>query len=132
MVLYYLQTCCSSPTITIHFVCCSGRSDYSGDTALTLAAWQGHFAVIDVIVSFSDIDHCEDEAGMNALHLAITGNHLDCVTRLLQEGASVDITDAKGNTATQTAAVYTTDGTILQVYRFILLAVVRAHDNSKA
>ena len=52
---------------------------------------------------------------MNALHLAISGNHLDCVTRLLREGASVDITDAKGNNATQTAAIYTADGSMLEV-----------------
>ena len=71
--------------------------------------------MVDVIASFSDIDHCEDEARMSALHLAISGTHLDCVARLLQEGASVDITDARGNMALQTAAIYTADGSMLEV-----------------
>ena len=53
---------------------------------------------------------------MSALQLAVSGNHSECVVRLLREGASVDVTDVKGNNAMQTAAIYTSDSITLKVY----------------
>ena len=63
------------------------------DTALSLAATNGHTrAVQDLISMGADVNRTQ-EPGVNALHIAAINQDFDMIRTLVEEGASLDITD---------------------------------------
>ena len=87
--------------------------DTSSDTALTIAAWHEHDNLLEYLAPHSNLSHCEHEEGMDALHLAVAKDNLNCVSVLLQAGASINTRDQNGNTALITAAIHTSGTAIL-------------------
>ncbi|KAI4872225.1 hypothetical protein NFI96_012399 [Prochilodus magdalenae] len=90
-------------------------SDHQGQTALTLAARQGHIGVLQILLEWAQDQGCDtpavrsllehvDSEGWTALRSAAWGGHKDTVKMLLEAGAEVDGCDADGRTALRAAA----------------------------
>uniref|UniRef100_A0A8D3DBS6 Ankyrin repeat domain-containing protein 50-like n=1 Tax=Scophthalmus maximus TaxID=52904 RepID=A0A8D3DBS6_SCOMX len=78
--------------------------DNHGQTALTLAARQGHTKVVNCLIGCeANINHT-DHDGWTALRSAAWGGHSEVVSALLYAGAKVDCADADGRTALRAAA----------------------------
>jgi len=80
------------------------------NSALIAAAGDGNVAVLDVLLSRAADPDLRDAEGRTAVMHAASRGHVDCVTRLIEVGASVNIEDhhacgisvlvvAKGNVA---------------------------------
>ena len=68
------------------------QQNSSGDTALHLAAANGHRTVVSLLVgSQSDVD-LKNLEGQTALHLAAASGQTDIVELLLDHGAKIDLT----------------------------------------
>lgn len=90
-------------------------TDNQGQTALTLAAKQGHVGVLQVLLDWVQeqrskgsaahtlLEHADSE-GWTALRSAAWGGHKEAVRRLLEAGAEVDGCDSDGRTALRAAA----------------------------
>ena len=80
-------------------------SDNRGETALILAAQEGHGpTVTSLLAAGADLDQATSIDRMTSLMLAADGGHLDVVERLLEAGADVDLRDRLGRTAGDWAA----------------------------
>lgn len=93
--------------------CDVNLEDKTSDTALTIATWHEHDDVVEFLAPLSKLSHCEAEEGMDALHLAVAKDNLNCVSVLLQHGACINTVDLKGNTALHSAATHTSGKSIL-------------------
>ncbi|XP_077868333.1 ankyrin repeat domain-containing protein 16-like [Saccoglossus kowalevskii] len=62
---------------------------------LHLAAKEGHVGAIDCLICHNADVNITDSKGRTALHMAVGGQHFDCVEELLKNGA-IDITDING------------------------------------
>ena len=63
-----------------------------GDTALTLAAMNGHIRAVQTLISMG-ADVNLKGAGLNALHIAAMNKDFDMLRTIVEAGASLDITD---------------------------------------
>ncbi|XP_035378908.1 ankyrin repeat domain-containing protein 50 [Electrophorus electricus] len=90
-------------------------SDHQGQTALTLAARQGHAGVLQVLLEWAleqgrdgaavrALTEHADSEGWTALRSAAWGGHKESVKVLLEAGAEVDGCDADGRTALRAAS----------------------------
>lgn len=90
-------------------------NDNQGQTALTLAARQGHVGVLQVLLDWMQEQGCEspaarallehaDNEGWTALRSAAWGGYKEAVSLLLEAGAEVDGCDSDGRTALRAAA----------------------------
>ncbi|XP_066542576.1 ankyrin repeat domain-containing protein 50 isoform X2 [Hoplias malabaricus] len=90
-------------------------SDHQGQTALTLAARQGHIGVLQILLEWAHDQGCDtpsvrallehaDSEGWTALRSAAWGGHKDAVKMLLEAGTEVDGCDPDGRTALRAAA----------------------------
>uniref|UniRef100_A0A9J8APR5 Ankyrin repeat domain 50-like n=1 Tax=Cyprinus carpio carpio TaxID=630221 RepID=A0A9J8APR5_CYPCA len=90
-------------------------NDNQGQTALTLAARQGHVGVLQVLLDWvreqgskrptaqALLEHVDSE-GWTALRSAAWGGHKEAVRLLLEAGADIDGCDSDGRTALRAAA----------------------------
>lgn len=90
-------------------------NDNQGQTALTLAARQGHVGVLQVLLEWVQkkgnrstaaqtlLEHVDSE-GWTALRSAAWGGHKEAVRLLLEAGAEIDGCDSDGRTALRAAA----------------------------
>lgn len=90
-------------------------NDNQGQTALTLAARQGHAGVLQVLLEWVQeqgskspaaqalLEHVDSE-GWTALRSAAWGGHKEAVRLLLEAGAEIDGCDSDGRTALRAAA----------------------------
>jgi ankyrin repeat protein len=75
----------------------NGRSDLTGDTALHVAAYNGHDSVVDHLCQHHANVNIKANDGWTPLHLACMYGHENVVITLL-EYADVNIKDDDGNT----------------------------------
>jgi ankyrin repeat protein len=79
--------------------------DQLDSTALTLAAGNGHDAVLELLLKADvDVDWRTERDGYSALMLAAELGHSSTVGILLAAGANPDLNDRNGNTACELAA----------------------------
>lgn len=74
-------------------------------TALMVAAWKGHSAVVDLLIAHRANLNARAERGQTALMLAAAQAHSRCAETLITAGAMLDVVDEKGQTALHKAAV---------------------------
>ena len=74
-------------------------------TALMVAAWKGHSAVVDLLIAHRANLNARAERGQTALMLAAAQAHSRCAETLITAGALLDVVDEKGQTALHKAAV---------------------------
>ena len=79
------------------------RPMYNGFTAIIMAAWKGHFEIVEYLLSFNPDLNDETERCETALILASTMGHVDIVKLLLVKGADPNIQSITGNTALMSA-----------------------------
>jgi len=70
--------------------------DHAGDTALHLAAAQGHNEVVEHLLSRGIEMEIRNFAGRTALHLACLNCNLDCIKTLVEAGANARMRDKEG------------------------------------
>jgi ankyrin repeat protein len=82
--------------------------DGGGDTALILAAGEGHSAVVSVLLTVANISvNLQNVDGFSALMRAAGGDHSEVVTRLLAvSGISVNLQNDDGATALDFANIF--------------------------
>ena len=79
-------------------------ADEFGKTALMCAAAAGDAACLKLLLLEADVDlHAQDFAGRDALMLAVSGGHYDCITALLAAGANANTRRHDGDTALHVA-----------------------------
>ena len=79
-------------------------TDERGFTALLWAAWNGHYAVVDVLLKRrADIEHTDEDGQTALFHAAWYGHHL-VVSLLLEEGADPNKADNEGEAPLSAAA----------------------------
>ena len=66
------------------------------NTALQLAAMEGHNASVEVLLSWGAEVNPQDHAGFTPLHVACQDGHLICVETLLKAGASLTLPNIQG------------------------------------
>ena len=80
-------------------------SKYSGCTSLHFAAQFGHAQIIHRLLNEKDLDtDATDQQGMTALHVAINRGYEEICKELVNNGACVTMTTAKGQTCLHLAA----------------------------
>ncbi|MDC7235830.1 MAG: ankyrin repeat domain-containing protein [Spirochaetales bacterium] len=90
------------------------RFDFS-QTALHLAAEQGHEGVLSLLMEEgADLD-ARDKPGNTALHSAVRGGYKNIVTMLLNAGADVNATDYNSNVPLHMAMTHDNDTEILRI-----------------
>ncbi|XP_066587186.1 transient receptor potential cation channel protein painless isoform X2 [Prorops nasuta] len=72
---------------------------------LHFAAEAGHIGVLQVLLSYPTTNPNLQIGGQTALHLAVKNKNVQCMTVLLENGASPNIPNSKGITAIHAAAV---------------------------
>jgi Ankyrin repeats (3 copies)/Ankyrin repeats (many copies)/Ankyrin repeat len=80
------------------------KKDNVGQTALSMAALQGHEVVVRLLVDRGADIHAKDHGGWTALHLAAEGGHEAVVRLLVDGGADIHAKDHGGWTALHQAA----------------------------
>ncbi len=73
--------------------------DSGGDTALTWAAWLGHYDTVKFLLDKGAGLESPGMQGKSALIWAAQGSRTDVIRMLLERGANVDARDDNGNTA---------------------------------
>uniref|UniRef100_A0A096M1E1 Ankyrin 2 n=1 Tax=Poecilia formosa TaxID=48698 RepID=A0A096M1E1_POEFO len=82
------------------------KAKSDSNTSFLRAARAGNTdKVLEFLKNGVDICTCNQQNGLNALHLAAKEGHKDLVEELLQRGASVDSSTKKGNTALHIASL---------------------------
>jgi ankyrin repeat protein len=67
---------------------------------LTVAAYNGHLEVIDLLVEHgADLNQRDSQYGYTALHWTVHGGKLDAAQYLVDYGCNVEAEDSEGNTA---------------------------------
>ncbi|XP_071100169.1 uncharacterized protein [Haliotis cracherodii] len=77
--------------------------DENRKTALSLAAGNGHKAIVELLLHHVDI-HTKDTLGMTALHYAAEKGQIDVIRVFVQKGVKLNETDETGRTALHHAA----------------------------
>ena len=74
------------------------RQDEYGQTALSVAARWGNTSLVDYLLSLSivDIDAGVSSTCGTALHAGSWAGHQTCVEKIIDAGANVSATDARG------------------------------------
>ena len=72
--------------------------------ALHLAAYQGHHALVEVLLSWGAEVNPQDYLGLTPLHAACQEGHLLCVLTLLKAGASLTLPNNQGSLPIHSAA----------------------------
>lgn len=80
-------------------------TDEHGQTALMLAADQGHIDTVKVLLQHRPLLDLQNKLGATALMFASFNGHLEVVTELLKAGASVNAKAKNGGTALMQATV---------------------------
>ena len=70
--------------------------DCYGMTPMMLACGLGHVLIMDVLLNAGAAIESRDSIGWTPLHYCITGDSIECLKTLLDEGADRSITDKKG------------------------------------
>ncbi|KAG1461775.1 hypothetical protein G6F56_005654 [Rhizopus delemar] len=78
--------------------------DREGETALLKAAYNGHFPVVQYLVSKNANIHSKDKDGWTALHNACARGYLPVARLLIQHDARVDVKSKMGHTPLINAA----------------------------
>ena len=79
-------------------------TDRYGESALTLAASQGHGDVVSLLINHNaEIDFQNTEDGNSALHLASQNGFLEIAEILIKNGANIDLRNKNGWTPLITA-----------------------------
>ncbi len=74
-----------------------------GHTAISVASESKNIEAIDALIDLGcNIDH-QDFEGQTALMHSIIGNYLESVIRLIEKGASIELTDSNGRNARKIA-----------------------------
>ena len=94
------------------------EQDEKNQTALHLAAGDGHDKVVQQLLEKGVKIDVEDGEGRTALHLAAGDAHDKVVQRLLEVGARTDARDRRGRTAFHMAAEYGHEGVIQQLLKY--------------
>ena len=89
----------ASPNYKIYDV----RPLYDGFTAIIMAAWKGHFEIVEYLLTFNPNLNDETERCQTALILASTMGYVDIVRLLLVKGADPNRKSVGGNTALMSA-----------------------------
>lgn len=79
----------------------NAQDSLAHEPPLWWAIFNPHHNIIPVLVAHKADLHWQDDQGMDALMWAVVGGQLIAVQQLLRAGASVHVTDKKGNTALQ-------------------------------
>jgi len=79
-------------------------ADQDGESALTVAAHEGHTAAVDALVAAGANVNAKDKDGITPLMSAASSNRAGAVRALLAKGASVNETNNDGATALVAAA----------------------------
>ena len=69
-----------------------------GSTAILIAAWKGHFAVVRFLAENGADLEKKEKGGLSPLHVAAANNNLDIVRYLVEQGADKDSVDSDGDT----------------------------------
>jgi ankyrin repeat protein len=80
-------------------------TDEHGQTALMLAADQGHIDTVNFLLQYRASLDLQNKLGGTALMLACFNGHLEIVTELLKAGADVNAKSGNGYTALMEAVV---------------------------
>lgn len=73
------------------------QKDEDGNTVLINAAAAADVATLELITPLTKLINTKNEAGVTALAAAVRGNSAEVVEYLIDKGANVNTTDAKGN-----------------------------------
>ena len=81
------------------------ESDKQSYSPLTLAAWKGDIALLEILLdNGANINELDDKPGWTPLHHAGYHGKENIISLLINRGAAVDITDNEGETALMKAA----------------------------
>ena len=94
-------------------------TDEHGQTALMLAADQGHIDTVNFLLQYRASLDLQNKLGGTALMLACFKGHLEIVTELLKAGADVNAKSQNGYTALMQAAVKPNEAAI-QIINLLL------------
>jgi len=94
------------------------QPDHMGNTVLHMVASASGrskkvVAALDVVMEYGSVDiNAQNVKGKTPLHLAVRGDKVDVVARLLEGGADVNLRDAEGNTPLILMGIFCESGSL--------------------